>query len=102
MMGGVEAVRENQGGAAGASGAAGDGRDGEKEDEADAAKGGGLKTTGEREDDVLLELLGLDGDEVGGRGGGEEGRRRMRRVSWRCLIAIHAKSESSVYNDLIQ
>jgi len=73
MMGGVEAVRENQGGAAGASGAAGDGRDGEKEDEADAAKGGGLKTTGEREDDVLLELLGLDGDEVGGRGGGGEG-----------------------------
>ncbi len=73
MMGGVEAVRENQGGAAGASGAAGDGRDGEKEDEADAAKGGGLKTTGEREDDVLLELLGLDEDEVGGRGGGGGG-----------------------------
>ena len=73
MMGGVEAVRENQGGAAGASGAAGDGRDGEKEDEADAAKGGGLKTTGEREDDVLLELLGLDGDEGGRSGGGGGG-----------------------------
>jgi hypothetical protein len=75
MNDGVEAaVRENQGRATGTSRAAGDGRDGEKEDEAASGKGRGLKTEGEREDDVLLELLGLDGDEGGRRGGGEGGR----------------------------